>query len=339
MKAAQAFFTRGHGGVRGDMTQDFWYWTGFKKTDLEIIRYGQDNPDDVDFVLAGRGSFMDDNTATEMLNYLDKRPNCKLIIIEGGRFPLYNFPDKGPRLEILSRVSLFLHNSEFEKDDWKVISSKLKKSQIKMVNLNVFTPEIKTPLPLEERLENVFMFGAVDEYKGTLDFWHNFESYKNSKYAYGSAGMVSPVFVREGLRYNKPEMDQKLNKEIFNFIGAYEKGCQWIQWFLPHTRFALFGWKERPSMIEAPEYSFLECIEQGVPVVVRKEWLESIKVFGKKPDIENSGIITFEDWSELKDLDKYEADYISIVEKQQAFLCKWWGESVAENLVKLFKLA
>ena len=92
-------------------------------------------------------------------------------------------------------------------------------------------------------------------------------------------------------------------------------------------------------MIEAPEYSFLECIEQGVPVVVRKEWLESINVFGKKPDIENSGIITFEDWSELKDLDKYEADYISIVEKQQAFLCKWWGESVAENLVKLFKLA
>jgi len=340
MIAAQAFFTRSNGGVRGDMTQDFWFHVGFKDTDIKMIQYAKDNPDDVDFVLSGRSPFLDDFIARDMMEYLDKRPGCKLILIEGGRFPEYHFPESGPCREILSRVKLFLHNSEFLSEDWDVISHTVKSSQIKMTNLNVFTPSFPDIIPLEERLPNVFMFGAVSEYKGTLDFWHNFDSYKNDKYAFGSAGSVGPhVMMQNKIEYVKAQMNQPLNKNIFNFVGAYEKGCKWIEWFLPHTRFALFGWKPRPCMIEAPEYSFLECIDRGVPVVVRKDWLDSIKVFGRKPDIQNSGIITFEDWSELKDLDKYEPDYTDIIQKQRDFLSKWWGKSVAENLEKLFSEA
>ena len=74
-------------------------------------------------------------------------------------------------------------------------------------------------------------------------------------------------------------------------------------------------------------------------MVVRKDWLDSIRVFGEKPDVENSGIIAIEDWSDLKNLDKYEKNYEKIIQKQRAFLEKWWGKTVAENLVELFRNA
>lgn len=339
MIAAQAFFTRNGGGVRGDQTQDNWYRFGFKHTDLKIIQFSQDNPEDVDFVLSGRAPFLDEQTAKEMLDYLEKRPNCKLILIEGGRFPDYHIPVNSMRRAVLNKVKLFLHNSEFQPDDEKALKAALKPSQIKMVNLNVFEPSFTDPVPLKDRLPNVFMFGAVDEYKGTIDYWKAFETYKNGKYAFGSAGSISPFLSLPGAYVVEAQMNQTLDKDKFNFIGAYEKGCRWIEWFLPHTRFALFGWKPRPCMIEAPEYAFLECIERGVPVVVRKDWLDSIRVFGEKPDIENSGIIAIEDWSDLKNLDKYEKNYEKIIQKQRAFLEKWWGKTVAENLVELFSNA
>ena len=345
MKIVREFWKSGsESGRRGDITLDDWFGIVFsEQEDFELLPI--DTEDDVDLLIVKGGVYEDPEKAGAILSFLENRPDTKLCVLEGSRGPAYDFA-KRRCLNVLNRTDAFLHNSTFLEKDLRKIEAASRMSVFRTADLNLFRPTDEEPLPLESRSSIVSAFGAVMHCKGSVDFADNFPAYANGRYAYGSVGHLMP----SGNPRNEVKVFREFDDSVrfetdrFNLVGSYSKDDPAFHCFLRKTRFAVFcygvdrffpavGW------IESPEYSLLEAIDAGVPVIVHEDWLDSIRIFGEKPDLENTGFLTFRNWSDLGEerLLSFESEYEETIALQKNFLRRNWGKSAEEKLLLIFR--
>lgn len=347
LKIAREWCTRKDEGSyrRGDLTMERWYSYAYSKCDdVEMFPMADDNPEDTDILMACGSAYTNENSARAYLDWLDSHPNAKMIVLEGGRGPRYNFTNE-VCMEALNRTAGFLHNSTFYKHDGDKLKKALEGKTFEGVNLNIFEPREVGFLPLSERNNNVLCFGAIMRAKGVYGFVEDFGKYRNGTYNYGTVGHFHPIDNPRGDVIRLPRFEPKVELEMtpdhFNMIDGYDSEDENFQEFFRHTRFAVFchgmdPYYPKEAWIEAPEYCLLEAIDAGIPIIVSEKWLDSIRVFGEKPDVENSGILTYSDFGDLNEnrLRAWEREYSSIVKRQHDFLVKWWGCGVERKLTK-----
>ena len=327
---------------RGVNTMERWYLSELEKDGRVRVVGMDENPD---LILVSSIAYSDPGKAREILNCLGENPNAKTCVICGTRYPTFDF-SKRNCVMLLNKTDAILHNSAFKEKDLNKIRTATKLEIFKGADLNMFVPSETKPLELKDRNRSVSCFGAVLHCKGVYGFAENFRRYANNRYFYSSIGHLLPCGNPRGRVHVIPEFSKEMTLDIgnFNLIGGYDGKSEEFKDFLRHVRFAVFCHGTTPgydptAWQEAPEYCVLEAIDAGVPVIVHEDWLNSITVFGEKPDIENSGILTYGDWEDLgkERLMEYEKNYEEIVRKQRDFLQKWWGTSATRKLIDIFE--
>lgn len=238
-----------------------------------------------------------------------------------------------------------------------------------------FFHDDEKPLPLEERNDRIVNIGRLCTFKGNFDFCKNYKSWCNDKYfmcSYGSnfydvqhsriRNCPKLSLTNSGCRLAKygafgnqkswfPETfteyelvngvklhlnyDSEPHKDIFNLFPNYKKDDAFIK-LIKQSRFGIFPYPK--SMIYSFEFSPLEMIDYGVPIIVMRPFAENFEFCHKTyPLTEEHGFIVLDDPSELTaKCEKFEQNYLENTMKQRNYITSFYkNEEILKNLLEV----
>ena len=102
---------------RGDLSFERWY-ENVVDSDDEITT---SKPEDADLILTSDEVYKDTENAKEILVIIKDRPDTKLCVLCGTRYPSFDFAKRNC-LKVLNRTDAILHNSVFREEDLKKIN-------------------------------------------------------------------------------------------------------------------------------------------------------------------------------------------------------------------------
>lgn len=241
-------------------------------------------------------------------------------------------------------------------------------------DINFYTFNDVEPLPLSERNDRIVNIGRVNTFKGNWSFISDREKWVNDIYPivnYGSNlytihesriyGTTRISLTNTGNRLTKtggfgkgrkwiPEIhcdyelkegvavnwsyDIPTDKTVFNLYPNYTKDEKFLK-LLQQSRFGIFPYPEH--MIYSFEYSPLEALDYGLPLVLMRPFAENFTFCHKNyPLTEEHGFIVLDDPSELVAKCKAfeEGDYLGNVKKQKEYVKSFYkNETILENII------
>jgi len=349
------------------------HWPEFEARGIHFEDWDKDKEYDVLFV----GNSISGESFAEVNKWLDEHPKTKTLFVNCHRnWKHANVPEVQ---DFLSRVNCIVTHTgvDTNKNGYNVLQSS-KNFQLYVIgNFNLFDEKPYSILPLSERSDIISSFGRLMPVKGIDKYLKNADKFLNNEYKYctiGSSGITmskketdirdfyDSSFSMKSWGFNLTSMSifenkklpdnclwfpklktNLLSKEKFNIIDTYDRDDPEFIDFRAHIRFAVFGYgyndKNAKIQSEANEYALLETIQSGTPVITFKRYVDAIRVYEEKPDVENSGFFVIDDWGDLnaENIKKFEQTYEESTKKQYEFMMKWWGnDRIIDHFCKYF---